>query len=155
MTAPTGLRPDELAAHVGQQVALSEWVEVTQARIQAFADATGDQQFIHVDPERAAQGPFGGTIAHGFLTLSLLAGEFMTRGGSPEIEGARMVVNYGLNRVRFIAPVRAGARLRNRAVLQAAEPGTGFVQITVLNTIEIDGSDKPACTAESVFRVYL
>jgi len=155
MTAPTGLRPDELAGKVGQQVALSEWVEVTQARIQAFADATGDQQFIHVDPERAAQGPFGGTIAHGFLTLSLLAGEFMTRGGSPEIEGARMVVNYGLNRVRFIAPVRAGTRLRNRAVLQAAEPGTGFVQITVLNTIEIDGSDKPACTAESVFRVYL
>ncbi|AWT37650.1 MaoC family dehydratase [Deinococcus arenae] len=149
------MNPQDLQTHLGQQVALSEWVEVTQARIQAFADATGDQQFIHVDPERAAQGPFGGTIAHGFLTLSLLAGEFMTRGGSPEIEGARMVVNYGLNRVRFIAPVRAGARLRNRAVLQAAEPGTGFVQITVLNTIEIDGSDKPACTAESVFRVYL
>ncbi|MDK2011932.1 MULTISPECIES: MaoC family dehydratase [unclassified Deinococcus] len=155
MTAPAGLRPDELAGKVGQQVALSDWVEVTQARIQAFADATGDQQFIHVDPARAAQGPFGGTIAHGFLTLSLLAGEFMTLGGSPHIEGARMVVNYGLNRVRFIAPVRAGARLRNRVVLQAAEPGQGFVQITVANTIEIDGSDKPACTAESVFRVYL
>ncbi len=155
MTTPTGLRPDELAAHVGQQVALSEWVEVTQDRIQAFADATGDHQFIHVDPDRAAQGPFGGTIAHGFLTLSLLAGEFMTRGGSPHIEGARMTVNYGLNRVRFIAPVRAGARLRSRAVLQSAEPGNGFVQITVANTIEIDGADRPACTAESVFRVYL
>ncbi|GGK99985.1 MaoC family dehydratase [Deinococcus radiotolerans] len=149
------MRPDELAGHLGQQVALSEWVEITQARIQAFADATGDHQFIHVDPERAAQGPFGATIAHGFLTLSLLAGEFMTRGGSPDIEGARMVVNYGLNRVRFIAPVRAGTRLRNRAVLQAAEPGQGYVQITVANTIEIDGSDRPACTAESVYRIYL
>ena len=155
MTTPTGLRPDELAAHVGQQVALSEWVEVTQDRIQAFADATGDHQFIHVDPDRAAQGPFGSTIAHGVLTLSLLAGEFMTRGGSPVVVGARMTVNYGLNRVRFIAPVRAGARLRNRAVLQSAEPGQGFVQITVANTIEIDGSDRPACTAESVYRVYL
>ncbi|GGN46944.1 MaoC family dehydratase [Deinococcus daejeonensis] len=155
MTTPTGLRPDELAAHVGQQVALSEWVEVTQDRIQAFADATGDHQFIHVDPDRAAQGPFGGTIAHGFLTLSLLAGEFMTRGGSPHIEGARMTVNYGLNRVRFIALVRAGARLRSRAVLQSAEPGNGYVQITVANTIEIEGDDKPVCTAESVYRVYL
>ncbi|GHF36768.1 MaoC family dehydratase [Deinococcus metalli] len=149
------MRPDELAAHVGQPVALSEWIEITQDRIDAFADATGDHQFIHVDPERAAQGPFGTTIAHGFLTLSLLAGDFMTRGGAPHIDGARLTVNYGLNRVRFITPVRVGARLRNRAVLQAAEPGDGYVQITVLNTIEIDGEARPACTAESVFRVYV
>ncbi|GAA5438929.1 MaoC family dehydratase [Deinococcus caeni] len=155
MTASAGIRPDELAAHVGTQVALSDWITVDQARIDAFAHATGDHQFIHVDREQAAQGPFGGTIAHGFLTLSLLAGEFMNHGGAPHIDGARMTVNYGLNRVRFIAPVRAGARLRNRAVLQSAEPGQGFVQITVANTIEIEGADKPACTAESVFRVYL
>jgi acyl dehydratase len=155
MTAPAGIRPDELAAHVGQEVALSDWITVDQTRIDAFAHATGDHQFIHVDQEKAAQGPFGGTIAHGFLTLSLLAGEFMTHGGAPHIDGARLTVNYGLNRVRFIAPVRAGSRLRNRAVLQSAEPGQGFVQITVANTIEIEGADKPACTAESVFRVYL
>ncbi|GHG26995.1 MaoC family dehydratase [Deinococcus indicus] len=155
MTAPAGIRPDELAAHVGTQVALSDWITVDQTRIDAFAHATGDHQFIHVDQDKAAQGPFGGTIAHGFLTLSLLAGEFMTHGGAPHIDGARLTVNYGLNRVRFIAPVRAGARLRNRAVLQSAEPGQGFVQITVANTIEIEGTDKPACTAESVFRVYL
>jgi acyl dehydratase len=155
MTPPAGIRPDELAAHVGTQVALSDWITVDQTRIDAFAHATGDHQFIHVDQDKAAQGPFGGTIAHGFLTLSLLAGEFMTHGGAPHIDGARLTVNYGLNRVRFIAPVRAGARLRNRAVLQSAEPGQGFVQITVANTIEIEGADKPACTAESVFRVYL
>ncbi|SEJ53274.1 Acyl dehydratase [Deinococcus reticulitermitis] len=145
----------ELQARVGQEVALSEWVAVTQERINAFADATGDHQFIHVDAERAAQGPFGTTIAHGFLTLSLLAGEFMTKGGAPEIEGGRLTVNYGLNRVRFLAPVRSGARLRNRAVLQSAELGEGHVQLTVLNTIEIEGEEKPACVAETVFRVYL
>ena len=149
------MRPEELSSQIGQEVALSGWVEVSQARIDAFARATGDHQFIHVDPERALSGPFGTTIAHGFLTLSLLAGEFMSRGGSPEIEGARLVVNYGLNRVRFITPVRAGARLRNRAVLNAAEPGNGYLQITVANTIEIEGETRPACTAESVFRVYL
>ncbi|MFC3834321.1 MaoC family dehydratase [Deinococcus rufus] len=145
----------DLAAHVGQEVALSAWVDITQARIDAFADATGDHQFIHVDAEQAARGPFGTTIAHGFLTLSLLAGEFSVRGGGVSIDGSRLTVNYGLNRVRFITPVRVGARLRNRAVLQAAEPGDGYVQITVLNTIEIDGETRPACTAESVFRVYV
>ncbi|MFC4638240.1 MaoC family dehydratase [Deinococcus hohokamensis] len=149
------MRPDELGALLGQEVAVSAWITVTQERIQAFADATGDHQFIHVDQEKAAAGPFGTTIAHGFLTLSLLAGEFMTLGGAPHIEGARMVVNYGLNRVRFITPVRAGARLRNRAVLQAAEPGQGHLQLTIANTIEIEGEPRPACTAESVFRVYL
>ncbi|MFC4425076.1 MaoC family dehydratase [Deinococcus navajonensis] len=149
------MRPDELGAHLGQEVALSQWIPVTQERIQAFADATGDHQFIHVDAEQAARGPFGTTIAHGFLTLSLLAGEFMNTGGAPHIEGARMVVNYGLNRVRFITPVRAGARLRNRATLQAAEPGEGYLQLTVVNTIEIEGEARPACIAESVFRVFL
>lgn len=150
-----GLRADELAANIGQEVALSEWILVDQARVQAFADATGDHQFIHVDAEKAAAGPFGTTIAHGFLTLSLLAGEFMTHGGAPHIEGAQMTVNYGLNRVRFITPVRVGSRLRNRAVLQAADQGAGHLQITVLNTIEIEGEQRPAATAESVFRVYV
>lgn len=150
-----GLRAAELAAHIGQEVALSDWVEVDQARIDAFADATGDHQFIHVDAGQAAAGPFGTTIAHGFLTLSLLAGEFMNNGGSVQIEGARMTVNYGLNRVRFVTPVRVNSRLRNRAVLQAADQGAGFMQITVLNTIEIEGEQRPAATAESVFRVYV
>ncbi|WP_309571788.1 MaoC family dehydratase [Deinococcus sp.] len=149
------MRPEELTAHVGQQVALSEWVEITQARIDAFADATGDHQFIHVDAEQAARGPFGTTVAHGFLTLSLLAGELSVQGGGVRIDGSRLTINYGLNRVRFITPVKVGARLRNRAVLQSAEPGDGYVQITVLNTIEIDGESRPACTAESVFRVYV
>lgn len=151
----TTLVAAELPQHIGQEVALSEWVDITQERINAFADATGDHQFIHVDAEKAAAGPFGTTIAHGFLTLSLLAGEFMNRGGAPDIGGVRMTVNYGLNRVRFIAPVPAGSRLRNRAVLQSAEAEAGYMQITVLNTVELEGSEKPAATAESVFRVYI
>jgi acyl dehydratase len=145
----------DLRSHLGQQIALSDWVSVTQERINAFADATGDHQFIHVDLEKAAAGPFGAPIAHGFLTLSLLAGEFSTSGGGVRIDGGRMTVNYGLNKVRFVAPVRAGSRLRNRAVLQALEEGQGHLQLTVLNTIEIEGQDKPACVAESLVRVYL
>ena len=149
------MQPSELPALIGQQIALSEWVPITQERVNAFADATSDHQFIHVDPERAAQTPFGGPIAHGFLTLSLLAGEFANLGGSLQLDGAKMVVNYGLNRVRFIAPVRVGSRLRNRAVLQSVEEGAGYLQLTLLNTIEIEGQDKPAATAETVARVYL
>jgi acyl dehydratase len=145
----------DLRSHLGQQIALSDWVSVTQERINAFADATGDHQFIHVNLEKAAAGPFGAPIAHGFLTLSLLAGEFSTSGGGVRIDGGRMTVNYGLNKVRFVAPVRAGSRLRNRAVLQALEEGQGHLQLTVLNTIEIEGQDKPACVAESLVRVYL
>ena len=149
------MKPGELASHIGKEVALSEWILVDQARIDAFATATGDHQFIHTDPEKAAAGPFGTTIAHGFLTLSLLAGEFMTYGGAVQIEGVQMTVNYGLNRVRFITPVKVDSRLRNRAVLQSADQGAGFMQITVLNTIEIESEERPAATAESVFRVYL
>ncbi|MEF2277196.1 MaoC family dehydratase [Deinococcus sp. YIM 134068] len=145
----------DLRARVGQEVALSEWVTVTQEMVHQFADATGDHQFIHVDPERAARTPFGGPVAHGFLTLSLLAGHFMTGGGFPPLEGTRMVVNYGLNRVRFISPVPVGSRLRNRATLLGVEDGQGFAQMTVTNTIEIEGSERPAATAETVMRVYL
>lgn len=146
---------EDLRARVGQEIALSDWVTVTQEMVGQFADATGDHQFIHVDPERAAQTPFGGPIAHGFLTLSLLAGHFGNTGGSPQLEGARMVVNYGLNRVRFIAPVPVSSRLRNRGVLVGLEDGPGYAQLTVANTIEIEGGAKPAATAETLMRVYL
>lgn len=149
------LTPQQLPEKVGQELAVSDWVEVTQARINLFAEATGDHQFIHVDPEKAAQGPFGTTVAHGFMSLSMLAGDFLSGGGMPEISGAKMLLNYGLNRVRFPAPVRVGSRLRSRATLQSVEQGQGFLQLTVLNTIEIEGESKPACTAESLFRVYL
>lgn len=145
----------DLRSQIGQEIALSGWVTVTQAMVNTFADATGDHQFIHVDPERAAQTPFGGPIAHGFLTLSLLAGHFMGGGGFPALEGTRMVVNYGLNRVRFIAPVPVGSRLRTRATLLIIEDGPGYAQLTVANTIEIDGQPRPAATAETVMRVYL
>ena len=145
----------DLQARLGQQLALSEWVPITQERVQAFADATGDQQFIHTDPVRAAAGPFGAPIAHGFLTLSLLAGELANAGGGIRIDGGQLTVNYGLNKVRFVAPVRVGSRIRNRAALQALEEGQGYVQLTVVNTIEIEGQDKPACVAESLLRVYL
>lgn len=146
---------DDLRSRSDQEIALSEWVTVSQEMVNQFADATGDHQFIHVDPVRAAQTPFGGPVAHGFLTLSLLAGHFMTGGGFPALEGVRMVVNYGLNRVRFIAPVPVGSRLRNRAVLVGIEDGPGYAQLTVANTIELEGSEKPAATAETVMRVYL
>lgn len=145
---------DDLRARVGHDIALSEWVTVSQEMVGQFADATGDHQFIHVDPARAAQTPFGGPIAHGFLTLSLLAGHFLTGGGFPRLEGTRMVVNYGLNRVRFIAPVPVGSRLRNRATLLGIEDGPSYAQLTVANTIELEGAQKPAATAETVMRVY-
>lgn len=149
------MTPEELPARIGQEIALSAWVPVTQERVNAFAEATGDHQFIHTDPERAAAGPFGAPIAHGFLTLSLLAGEFSVQGGGVKIENSRLTVNYGLNKVRFVAPVRVGARLRNHAVLRSVEPGPDYVQITVQNTIEIEGEARPACVADSIFRVYL
>jgi len=149
------MQASELQSRLGEEVALSGWVQITQERVNAFADATGDHQFIHVDPERAAQTPFGGPIAHGFLTLSLLAGELGRAGGGLSLEGARMTVNYGLNRVRFVSPVRVGSRLRNRAVLQSVEEGQGFLQLTLFNTVEIEGQERPACVAESLMRVYL
>lgn len=154
MTTPA-LSLEDLRARLGQEVALSGWVTVTQEMVGQFADATGDHQFIHVDPVRAAQTPFGGPIAHGFLTLSLLAGHFLTGGGAPVVGGARMVLNYGLNRVRFISPVPVGSRLRNRATLLGVEDGPGYAQLTVANTVEIEGKDKPAATAETVMRVYV
>ena len=138
---------DQICARVGEEVGVSDWIMVDQARIDAFADATLDRQFIHVDPAAAAQTPFGGTIAHGFLTLSLLSR--MAADASLLPEGLRMAVNYGLDRVRFLAPVRSGKRVRGRFTLDSVEekaPGQWLIRQTV--TVEIEGEKKPALTAE-------
>ena len=142
----------DLASLVGQEVAVSDWIPVTQEQVNQFADATGDHQWIHVDLERAKAGPFGAPIAHGFLTLSLLP-KFMAN--AIEIRNTRMGVNYGLNKVRFTSPVPAGSRLRGRIKLLAFEPiDKGGAQMTWLVTVEREGSDKPACVAESLTRRY-
>ena len=144
--------PEQLAGWVGTEVAVSDWVEVTQARVDRFAEATGDHQWIHVDPERARAGPFGATIAHGFLTLSMLP-LFME--STLDFSRSRMGINYGLNKVRFPAPVPVGSRLRARMTLLACEPlPDRGVQATWQVTIERDGGDKPVCVAESVSRRY-
>lgn len=141
-----------LAACVGQDVATSEWITVTQEQVNLFADATGDHQWIHVDPQKAAAGPFGATIAHGFLTLSLLPRFFES---SFDISGSRLGVNYGLNKVRFTAPVPVGSRLRAHMHLLAAEPVDGNgVQLTWRVTVEREGEAKPVCVAESLVRRY-
>ena len=144
-------RLQDLQAQVGQEVGSSDWVTVDQKRIDQFAEATGDHQWIHVDPVRAAQGPFGKTIAHGFLTLSLLPELFAK---AFDIADVRMGVNYGLNKVRFTAPVPAGGRVRGRFVLREYLPIDGGAQLTVEATIELEGSSKPACIADSISRRY-
>ena len=137
---------EDIRSRVGQEIGVSSWVTVDQGRIDAFAEATEDRQFIHVDAEAAAQTPFGGTIAHGFLSLSLLS-----RMGAEAMlipEGVRMAVNYGLDRVRFLAPVRSGKRVRGRFTLDSVEekaPGQWLLRHTV--TVEIQNEDKPALTA--------
>ncbi|MFE7576560.1 MaoC family dehydratase [Streptomyces sp. NPDC057521] len=141
----------ELRDGVGEQLGYSDWLEVDQKRIDLFADATGDHQWIHVDPEKAAAGPFGKTIAHGYLTLSLLpvlVPQVMT------VEGAKMGINYGTNKVRFPSPVPVGSRVRATAVLKSVEEAGGGVQITAVVTVEREDGDKPACVAESVSRYY-
>ena len=143
----------DLTACIGQVVAVSDWITITQQQVNLFADATGDHQWIHVDPEKAAAGPFGGPIAHGFLTLSLLPKFFES---SFEIVGSRMGVNYGLNKVRFTAPVPVGSRLRASMKLLASEPiANDGVQMTWEVTVEREGSDKPVCVAESLVRRYV
>ncbi len=142
---------DDLKAKVGAELGASEWYEMTQARVDAFADASGDHQWIHVDPERAKATPFGGTIAHGLLTLSLgpqLGAEVFA------IENVDFALNYGFGRVRFPAPVPVGSRLRMRAALAAVDDVQGGVQITVTQTFEVEGAAKPVCVAESLVRVY-
>ena len=144
-------RGAELQALVGQAVASSDWITVTQERINQFAQATGDHQWIHVDPARAAAGPFGTPIAHGFLTLSLLP----EMGASAmQVLDTKMGVNYGLNRVRFPAPVPVGSRLRGHFKLLSYEPLDGGAQITMEVTMEREGSAKPVCVAESVARRF-
>jgi len=146
----------DLKELIGQEIGLSEWLEITQERVNLFADATGDHQFIHVEPERASQTFFGGTVAHGYLTLALipyLSG--MRQSGVKLSLGGKMGVNYGLNRVRFISPVRVGKRVRMRTTLLAVEEiGDRAVQITSQQTIEVEGEQKPACIAETLSRTY-
>jgi acyl dehydratase len=142
----------ELPALVGQDVAVSDWLTVTQEQVNLFADATGDHQWIHVDVDKAKAGPFGGPIAHGFLTLSLLPKFFES---ALEIRDARMGVNYGLNKVRFTSPVPVGSRLRAHMKLLACQAiENNGMQMTWQVTVEREGSDKPACIAESLTRRY-
>ncbi|MCU0268851.1 MAG: MaoC family dehydratase [Acidimicrobiales bacterium] len=140
---------DEVRAAVGRHLGYSDWLEVDQAQVDLFAEATGDEQWIHVDPERAKDGPFGGTIAHGYLTLSL-SNFFLPQ--IVEVRGVSLGVNYGVNKVRFPAPVPVGSRLRGGAVLTAVEPIPGGVQTVMTITIEIEGATKPACVIESLSR---
>ncbi len=141
----------ELAAFVGSEIGLSDWVTVDQARINLFAEATGDHQWIHIDAERAAHGPYGSTVAHGFLTLSLLPELSKT---AFAVDDVRMGINYGLNKVRFPAPVKSGARLRGRFKLIAFDPLPGGAQLTVEVTMEVEGGNKPVCVAESLSRRF-
>ncbi len=140
---------DQLPELVGKELGVSDWLEVTQEQVNTFADATGDHQWIHVDVEKAAQGPFGGTIAHGYLTLSLLP---VLLSSISRVDGIRMGINYGLNRVRFPSPVRVGSRIRARSVLKEVTEISGGIQAALDVTVEIEGVDKPACVAEPVVR---
>ncbi|MEO6881514.1 MAG: MaoC family dehydratase [Mycobacteriaceae bacterium] len=145
--------PAELLAAQGETLGTSEWTEITQEQVNTFAEATGDHQWIHVDVERAkAESPFGGPVAHGFLTLSLLP---MLSWQIYTVEGTKLGVNYGMNKVRFPAPVPVGSRVRATAVLsEVTEVGGGGLQLVVASTVEREGSDKPVCVAEMVSRLY-
>lgn len=148
------MNADEMKAAIGKE-SVSDWVEVTQEMINKFADATGDHQFIHIDPERAKQTPFGTTIAHGFLTLSLLPLLSAKNPNMPRLDGVKMGVNYGGNKVRFLAPVPSGSKVRGRSKLtEFDEKRPGQYQFTTETTIEIEGSDKPAMIAEWITQVF-
>jgi acyl dehydratase len=143
---------DELKALAGTDLGHTGWLEITQERVNAFADATDDHQWIHLDRERAAAGPFGGTIAHGYLTLSLIIPLLAELN---EVRGVSMTINYGLNKVRFPAPVPVGSKIRLAAQLGAVEDaGVNAVQAIVDCTVEIEGGEKPACVAQAVYRYY-
>ncbi|PJE27889.1 Acyl dehydratase [Pseudooceanicola antarcticus] len=142
----------EFKAMIGQELGLSDWIEVSQQRIDEFARCTEDLQYIHTDPSRAAQSPFGTTIAHGFLTLSLLSKMVLDM---PQVAGTTMAVNYGMNRMRFISPVPSGARIRGRFTLKSVEEiRPGEIQTTTDVVVEIEGKDKPALVAEWLGRRY-
>ncbi|MCP2244325.1 MaoC family dehydratase [Lentzea aerocolonigenes] len=143
---------EELKALTGKDLGHTDWLQIDQGRVNTFADATDDHQWIHVDAERAAEGPFGGTIAHGYLTLALLI-PLMTQ--LLDISGVRMSINYGLDKVRFPAPVPVGAKIRLTGKVASVDEVKGDgVQITIDFTVEIEGSDKPACVARGVYRHY-
>lgn len=148
---PTFTSAEELRAAIGQEIGPSDWLQVAQERIDDFAHATGDLQWIHVDPQRAAQSPFGSTIAHGFLTLSLLP--VLTR-QYYRVEGASMTVNYGVDRARFVSPVRAGASLRARSTIVEVVDVKNAAQVTLSTTLDIQGEERPALVADTVHRVY-
>lgn len=141
--------PDALRAAVGTHLGYSDWVEITQERIDQFAAATGDRQWIHVDPERAKSGPFGTTIAHGYLTLSI-TNLFLPQ--LLRVPAAKLGVNYGANKVRFPAPVPVGSRIRMGAEIIDVADVPGGLQVTTRNTVEIDGQDKPGCVVEAISR---
>lgn len=145
----TGL--DELRALAGSDLGASAWIPVTQERVNLFADATDDHQWIHTDPQRAAEGPFGGTIAHGYLTLSLLIPLFNEL---LEVRGVAMSINYGLEKVRFPSPVPVGAKIRLLGRVESVEDVAGGVQMALAFTVESDGSPKPACVAHALYRHY-
>jgi acyl dehydratase len=150
--APQTIGVHDLEPRVGSEIAVSPWLPLEQDRVRLFADATDDHQWIHVDPERARKGPFGGTIAHGFLTLSLLP-RMMKE--ALEVQGVRMSVNYGLNKVRFTSPVPSGSRVRARLALGKLEKLDGGVQLTWNVTVERDGGERPCLVAEWLVRHYL
>jgi len=144
---------DDIRGRVGQEIGVSPWIEISQQKIDRFAEVTGDHQFIHVDRERAAQTPFGGTIAHGFFTLSLLS---QMAGAMPRIEGVKLTINCGLDRVRFISPVKAGKRVRGRFILGSMEEkAPGHWQSIYNVTVEIEGEEKPALAADWIGRVVV
>ena len=149
----TFANPDELVKKIGEHLGYSEWHQIDQDRVNAFAEATEDRQWIHMDPARAAQGPFGTTVAHGFLTLSLvpvLVSEIY------KVDGVRMALNYGLDKVRFPSPLPTGSRVRGSVELLSADPTTdGGIQVRARVTIERDGAEKPVCVAETVSRFYV
>ncbi|MBV7377833.1 MaoC family dehydratase [Maritimibacter dapengensis] len=148
------MKLEEFKALEGQEVGVSKWFEITQARIDQFADATEDWQYIHTDPESAAKTPFGGTIAHGFLTLSLLSA--MVYDALPNVDGVTMGVNYGMNKLRFISPVPVGCRVRARFVLASCDTSKPGEFTTITNvTVEIEGAEKPALIAEWIGRRYM
>jgi acyl dehydratase len=152
MAPPRTISMDELRGMVGQELGMSDWLAITQERINRFADATGDHQWIHTDPQRAQrESPYGTTIAHGFLSLSLLS---YLVGQAVRVGGARMAINYGLNRVRFPAPLPAGSRIRARCALHAVEDIEGGVQATFSVVVEVEGGSKPCCVAEWLTRHY-
>ncbi len=143
--------PYDLAASVGSKLDASEWLLIDQDRINKFADATGDHQWIHVDPEKAKAGPFGAPIAHGYLTLSLVA---LFQPEILDVQGLSMGVNYGCDKVRFISPVKVGSRVRGVGELIKVEDVKGGVQATIRVTVEIEGSDRPACVVDTISRYY-